>query len=513
MVYVPVLGIDLGTTYSAAAIVGDAGNPEILPNSSGERLTPSAVFFDDGSIIVGQVARDMYVDNPDNVILFIKRQMGNPSWFFDYQGQRFSPSDISALILKKIREDASASLGQDVTHAVVTVPAYFDDDRRRLTRAAGEIAGLQVPHLVNEPTAAAVAFGAVKAMSDETILVYDLGGGTFDITIMKVEGKQFRVLATDGDHQLGGKDFDDAILRYASQKLAEELGYDPTTDPLLASDLRTKAEKAKRELTERNKTAFMIRTDMKQLKIELTRIEFTNLIASRIDTTLSLLRTTLKSASISPAQIDRVLLVGGSTRIPAVRERLKEFFGADPDSSVNPDEAVALGAAIIAAREQIEREPTVMPKPVTERFGGLQVKDVVSHSLGIEASVPGTTRKVNSILIPRNSPLPKEESRDFVTDTPGQTGFRIKVYQGEFQDPALCKPIGEFTLTGLPPGRPAGHKVRITLEVGVDGVINVTAVDISSGVQAKREVRYEVGQVDERQVSAKALWMKSQKVE
>lgn len=513
MAYTPALGIDLGTTFSAVAVVSESGKPEILLNSSGERLTPSAVFFDNDSVVVGQVARDASADNPDNTVLFIKRQMGSAHWFFDYRGQRYSPVDISAFILKKLRDDAAASLGQEVNQAVITVPAYFDDDRRRLTRLAGEIAGLRVIRLINEPTAAAIAFGAEKSADGETILVYDLGGGTFDVTIMRLENQTFTVIATDGDHQLGGKDFDDAIIRFVTQQFSAQFGYDPTIDPLVASDLRARAEKAKRELTERSKTTCLIRSGDKNLRVELSRSDFSNLITGRIDTTISLLRTTLKSASLTPQQIDRILLVGGSTRIPLVRERLSDFFGKDVDTSVNPDEAVALGAAIVAAREKLGEEPASVPKPVANKFGGLQVRDVTSHSLGIEATVPGTSRKINSILIARNSPLPAEVSREFITDTPGQTGFRVKIYQGEFQDPALCKPIGEFTLTGLPPGRPAGQKVRVTLSCGVDGVINVTAVDIASGVQAKQDVRYEVGQADSQQVSAKALWMKAQKIE
>ena len=513
MAYIPALGIDLGTTFSAVAVVSNSGIPEILPNSSGERLTPSAVFFDGDSVVVGQVARDAYSDNPDNTVLFIKRQIGTSHWFYDHKGHRYSPVDISALILKKLRDDAAVSLNQEVNQAVITVPAYFDDDRRRLTRLAGEIAGLQVIRLINEPTAAAIAFGAEKAAEGETVLVYDLGGGTFDVTIMRIENQTFTVIATDGDHQLGGKDFDDAIIRFATQQFSAQYGYDPTTDPLAASDLRTRAEKAKRELTERSKTMILIRSVEKNFRVELSCTDFSNLIAGRIDTTISLLRTTLKNANLTPQQIDRILLVGGSTRIPGVRERLKAFFGRDVDTSVNPDEAVAIGASIVAAREKLDEEPTNTPQAVVDKFGGLQVRDVTSHSLGIEASVPGTSRKINSILIARNTPLPGEVSREFITDTPGQTGFLVKVYQGEFQDPTLCTSIGEFSLTGLPPGRPAGHKVRVTLSCGVDGVINVTAVDIASGVQAKREVQYEVGQVDSQQASAKALWMKSQKIE
>jgi len=513
MTYIPAIGIDLGTTYSAASVVGASGSPEILLNSSGERLTPSAVFFDDNTIVVGQVARDAYADNPDNTVILIKRQMGNEHWHFDHDGRRYSPVDISALILKKLRDDASVYLDQPVNHAVITVPAYFDDDRRRLTKLAGEIAGLNVLRLINEPTAAAIAFGAERSTTGETVLVYDLGGGTFDVTIMRVEDKSFDVIASDGHHQLGGKDFDDAILRFVSQRFSSEHGFDPTADPLTASDLRSRAEKAKRELSERLKTSLLIRAGGKTMKVELTRSDFNDLIKSSVDTTFSLLRTTLRSAHLAPHQIDRILLTGGSTRIPVVRERLQEFFNKAVDCSVNPDEAVALGAAIVAAREYAEQEPSETPPAVMAKVGGLQIRDVTSHSLGIEASIPGTTNKINSIVIPRNSPLPAEKSKEFLTDTPGQTAIRVTIYQGEFQDPKLCKEIGVFTLTGLPPGQPAGRKVRVKLSCSVDGVVNVMAEDIATGIRTETEAHYNIGQIEQGAVSAKALWLSGQRVE
>lgn len=500
------VGIDLGTTYSAAAVVNEHGQPELIPNAESERLTPSAVFFDDDSIVVGQIAKDAATTHPDQVVLFFKRQMGNPNWYFPYHQQRYSPVDFSAMVLKKVRQDAESYLGRPLPHAVITVPAYFDDARRRGTIAAGEIAGLNVLDLVNEPTAAAIAFGVGRSQQNETVMIYDLGGGTFDVTVMRIEGQEFRIIASDGDHQLGGKDFDDALIRFAVEQFIREHEFDPTVDPVDAGEIRTHAEKIKRELSKRSKTMLMIRSQGRSNRAEISREQFESLIKPKLDTTLTLVRSTLKDAGLTPDQIDRVLLIGGSTRVVAIRTMLGQFFGKETDGSVNPDEAVALGAALVAAKKVVEASPAVVAPPIIEKVGGLQITDVTSHSLGIEAFVPGTSQRINSILIPRNSPIPTEVAKEFVTTIPGQTAIKVALYQGEFQDPALCNPIGEFTLGGLPPNRPAGCKVRLTISCGTNGVVNVTALDIESGKQTTTTVSYKVGQSAE-QVSAKKRWL------
>lgn len=488
------VGIDLGTTFSSLAVVNGQGTAEIVPNAESERLTPSAVFFDEDAILVGQVAKDAAATTPDRVVMFVKRQMGNPHWYFPHGGRRYAASDVSAIILRKLKQDAERNLNRSLLYAVITVPAYFDDDRRRATKAAGELAGFKVLDLLNEPTAAAIAFGVDRSSHPETVMIYDLGGGTFDVTIMRVEGKNIRIIGTDGDHQLGGKDFDDAIMGFAVRAFQTEhrldSAADPTLDPVVAGELRAQAEKAKRELSKRNKTLFNLRAQGKTSRIEITREKFEELIKPKLETTLTLVRSTLRAAALQPQDIDRVLLIGGSSRIPAVARILEHFFGKEPDTSVNPDEAVAWGAALMAAHKLAEVAPEEVPERIIEKVGGLQITDVTSHSIGIEAFVPGTNRRINSILIPRNSPIPGEVSKEFITTLPGQTAIKVTVFQGEFQDPALCNPIGEFTLTGLPPGRPAGCKVRVTICCGTDGVVSVTALDIETGEQTRTEVSY-----------------------
>ncbi len=507
----PAVGIDLGTTYSSIAIVNGSGQPELIPNAESERLTASAILFDDETIVVGQMAKDALAVSPDKVVLFVKRQMGNPHWYYTYHGQKHTPADVSAIILKKLKQDAELYLNRPLPYVVITVPAYFDDARRRATISAGEIAGFHVLDLINEPTAAAIAFGVDRSSKAETVLVYDLGGGTFDATVMRVDGKDIRIIASDGDHQLGGKDFDDALMKFTVEQFVQEHKFDPTTDMSIAAELRERAEKAKCELSKRMKTLLILRAQGKDCRVSITREQFTGLIKPKLDTTLTLIRDVLRQAQLQPTDIDRVLLIGGSTRIPAVSDMLETFFGKLPDNSVNPDEAVALGAALMAAKKVVDVAADRVAPPIVDKVGGLQITDVTSHSLGIEAFVPGTQQRINTILIARNSPIPVEVSKEFVTTMSGQTGIQVMIYQGEFQDPELCNPVGEFVMTGLPPDRPAGRKVRVTVACGTNGVVNVTAVDIETGQQTTTQVSYKVGQSQE-QVSAKKRWLQSKPI-
>ena len=506
------VGIDLGTTYSAVALVNQNGTPEIIPNSKGERLTPSAVFFDDDSVVVGQIAKDASVSDPDRSILFVKRLMGNPNWFFEHDGQKLTPPDISALILAKIKKDTETELGENVPCAVITVPAYFDDARRRATITAGELAGFKVLGLINEPSAAAIAYGFDREIKEEIVLVYDLGGGTFDVTLLRVNDQKFEIIATDGEHQLGGKDFDDIIISYAVDKFKQENGFDPTTDLFAYQEIRKEAEKVKRELSTRSKSIIVIRSQGKNSRVEIDRITLERLIRPKLETSLYLVKDVLKQAHLDASQVDRIVLIGGSTRIPLVRTLLTEFFNKEPDCSINPDEAVAMGAALMAAKKVLDINPEDFTQSIQEKIGGLQITDVTSHSLGIEAFVPGTNKKINSILIPRNSPIPTEVSKEYITIIPGQTAIKITLYQGESDDPEYCNPIGDFVLTGLPLNRAPGCKVRITVTCGENGVVEVTAVDIESGIKMQRQVTYKVGESSEK-VSAKKKWMKVQKIE
>jgi len=505
------VGIDLGTTYSSVAVVNDSGQPEIIPNAESERLTPSAVLFEEDMIVVGQIAKDAMVTDPDRVVMFVKRQMGNNSWYFPYDLERHGPADISAMILTKMKRDAEQYLDRLLPYAVITVPAYFDDERRRATISAGEIAGFKVLGLLNEPTAAAIAFGVDRTKKPETILVYDLGGGTFDVTIMKVDGDDISIVATDGDHQIGGKDFDDAIIKYAVEHFKNEHDFDPTTDPYVAGELRSAAENAKRQLSKRRRTMMMLRAEGKSTRIEIDQDTFTKLIMPKLNTTMTLVRSVLRDADLQPDQLDRVLLIGGSTRVLAVQAVLADYFGFDPDNSVNPDEAVALGAALMAAKKMAELAPEEVVEPIAQKVGGLQITDVTSHSLGIEAFIPNTQQRINSILIPRNSPIPTEVSKEFTTTETAQTAIKVIIYQGEFQDPKLCNPIGEFLLGGLPADRPPGRKVRVTVACTVDGVVKVSALDIETGRETTTEVSYRNQQTPEK-VSAKERWLRKKKV-
>lgn len=508
----PAVGIDLGTTYSSLAIVEAHGKPVVVPNSADERLTPSAVFFDDDTIVVGQMAKDHALTDPGRVVQFVKRQIGNDAWHFDYKQKRHSAADVSAMILAKLKKDAEQYLNRSLPYAVITVPAYFDDVRRRAVNDAGQIAGFRVLGLINEPTAAAIAFGTEHRDKSETVLVYDLGGGTFDVTIMRVENQQIQIIATAGDHQLGGKDFDDAIIRHAVQQFSAKHGTDPTSDPHAAADLRQRAEKAKQELSRRTKTSILVRADGGMVQADISRELFESLIKPKLDRTLGLVRSVLAEAKLQRTDVNRVLLIGGSTRIPAVRSLLNDFFGFAPDTSVNPEEAVCLGAALMAARKVAEIAPEEVEDSIIENVGPLQITDVTSHSLGIEAMVPGTQQRINAILIPRNSPIPAEVSKEFLTTLPDQRAIKVVVYQGEFQDPRLCNPVGEFILGGLPPNRPVGRKVRVTVSCGGDGTVNVTATDIETGKEATKQVNYASGQSAE-QVSAAQQWLSGTPIE
>jgi len=510
---VSAVGIDLGTTFSSVTFVNEKGELENITNAEGSDFTPSVVFFDGDISVVGEIAKENVEEYPDKVVMFIKREMGNSHWFFKHKDTRLTPIDISALILKKLKKDAESFLAHEISHAVITVPAYFDDERRRAVITAGEMAGFQVLQLLNEPTAAAIAFGVEKSSKDETVLVYDLGGGTCDVTLMRVEdkGKKITIIASDGEHQLGGKDFDDAIMRIGCEQFSNEYGLDPSSDPHELQQIRTDAEKLKIQLSSREKAAMLVRAHGNRSNVMITREMFEGAIKPKLDTTLALIRSVLRSSKMKPEEIDRILLVGGSTRIPYIRRLLEDFFKKDVDCSIDPDKAVSMGAAIMAAKKIIEIAPETQKPAFAEKFGGLQITDVISHSIGIEA-FDKNNRKINSILIRRNSPLPVEVAKEFVTTAAGQTAIKVTVYQGEFPDPTQCNPIGDFILSGLPPERPAGRKVRVSVTCTGNGVAELSAKDIESGIETQTQINYCAGESQEK-ISAKKLWLKSQKVE
>lgn len=479
------IGIDLGTTMSAMAIVDDHGQPQMIHNNKGETLTPSAILFRGDERVVGQPARNSAVARPNQVAMFIKREMNNEDYVFHGEdGHAYPPEELSALILSKLKQDAEAALGIEVRQAVVTVPAYFVDLDRNRTRVAGEIAGLEVIDIINEPTAAAIAYGLTVAREDATILVYDLGGGTFDVTVMAIESGDLRVLATGGNRYLGGTDFDEALARDFAERFKAEHGVDPLDDPRFYQDFRDKAEKAKIDLSDTGETYVNLSAGQ-FLDFELRRSDFEGLIAHYIDQTQALTEEVLHDAGVTPQQIDRILLVGGSTRIPAVQRMVRDLLGAEPETGLNPDEAVAIGAAVYAANERgvAVRDATGKVRPPAT------LTNVTAHSLGIVVDDDGTPR--NSRLIDKNSPIPARGEDTYSTVEDNQNSVRIVILQGEHDDPEDCIKVGDAgVLTGIPPQPRGVPQILVTLEYDKSGIVHVYARDTGSGRELRATIEY-----------------------
>jgi molecular chaperone DnaK len=482
-----IVGIDLGTTFSAIAYVNAYGKPEVIPNREGDRTTPSVIFFEpDGTPIVGKEARHQALVDPRRAVRFIKREMGNPSFRFNVNGQDYFPEDLSALILKKLKADAEAYLGKPVKKAVISVPAYFKDAQRECTRQAGKIAGLVVIRIINEPTAAALAYGLDKAEGNQTILVYDFGGGTFDVTVMRVEGQRFTILATDGDSHLGGKDIDERLVDYFAEEFMRAYWMDLRQEPHTLQDLWDKAEIAKKDLSFRNQLAVTLATGDKALRVDIDRELFDELTHDLIARTEACMQRVIQSAGLTWDQIDTILLAGGSSRIPAVKEMIKRVTGKDAARNMNPDECVAMGAAIQAVVSMMEKGEQESP---LEGAADIVVQDVASHSLGVKALSSDKTRYVNSIIIPKHTPIPCERTRTYVTGEDNQPRVEIEVLQGEDEDPNSpnVQLIGKAGLRNLPPHKAGELVIEITLRYDADGVIEVVAKELKSG-QKTREV-------------------------
>lgn len=465
------VGIDLGTTYSAIAIVGPNGRPEILANRDGERTTPSVAFFqDDGSVLIGTMAKRSAAVAPLDVVDFVKRQMGNPDWKFDTtNGRQLSPEEVSALILKRLKEDAELYLGDgEVTDAVITVPAYFDDAKRRATRDAGKIAGLNVLRVLNEPTAAALAYGA-EAQQDGTILVFDLGGGTFDVTVMRIKGDVYDVIATDGLHELGGKDWDDRLMGWLNDEFQNQGGPDLTESFESEAGLRDRAEAAKRTLSQAPSTKVVLGAGGVTKTVTVTREEFENLTADLLNQARDMTISLVEETGLGWENIDHVLLVGGSIKMPMVARMLEDIAGKPPLRSGNPDELVALGAGIQAAVES-PRPDTPSPKIV--------VRDVTSQGLGVLANDRATSQTRNFILIPRNTKIPAKAADVFETVGDGQTELRVIVTQGDDDDPSFVKQIGEQALT-IPP-YPKGAPIKLEFAYDIDQTVSIAVFDLTS---------------------------------
>ena len=461
------IGIDLGTTNSCVAVM-EGGEATVIPNAEGGRTTPSVVAFTkDGERLVGQVAKRQAITNPDNTITSIKRLMGSDKKV-TAGGKEFSPQEISAMILQKLKMDAEAYLGEPVTHAVITVPAYFNDSQRQATKDAGKIAGLEVQRIINEPTAASLAYGMDKD-SDQKIMVYDLGGGTFDVSILELGDGIFEVLATCGNNRLGGDDFDERIINYLAEEFKKENGIDLKADKMALQRLKEAAEKAKIELsgvTTSNINLPFITADAsgpKHLDMTLTRAKFDELTHDLVEATMEPTRKALADANLSPSDIDKVLLVGGSSRIPAVQEAVKKITGKEPHKGINPDECVAIGAAIQAG-------------VLTGDVSGIVLLDVTPLSLGLE-----TLGGVFTKLIDRNTTIPAKKSQIFSTAADGQTSVEIHVLQGEREMAADNKTLGKFQLTGIPAAPRGVPQIEVTFDIDANGIVHVSAKDLGSG--------------------------------
>lgn len=477
-----IIGIDLGTTNSCVAVL-EGGEPKVIPNPEGNRTTPSVVAFKNGERQVGEVAKRQSITNP-NTIMSIKRHMGT-SHTVEIEGKKYTPQEVSAIILQYLKSYAEDYLGESVTKAVITVPAYFNDAERQATKDAGKVAGLEVERIINEPTAAALAYGLDKMDEDQTILVYDLGGGTFDVSILELGDGVFEVKATAGDNRLGGDDFDQVIIDYLVEQFKKENGIDLSKDKMAAQRLKDAAEKAKKDLSGVSSTQISLpfitagEAGPLHLEVSMTRAKFDELSENLVERTMGPTRQALRDAGLNPSEIDKVILVGGSTRIPAVQEAIKKEIGKEPHKGVNPDEVVAMGAAI---------QGGVISGDVKD----VVLLDVTPLSLGIE-----TMGGVFTKLIDRNTTIPTSKSQVFSTAADNQTAVDIHVLQGERPMAADNKTLGRFQLTDIPPAPRGIPQIEVSFDIDKNGIVNVRAKDLGTNKEQAITIKSSTGLSDE----------------
>jgi molecular chaperone DnaK len=485
----PAIGIDLGTTYSVVSRLDDVGRPQTLSNAEGDKLTPSVVLLDGTDVVVGKEAVKAMGTDMDRVAECAKRDMGQRMFHKSLGGRQYPPEALEAWVLNKLRIDAQQLVGP-FQKVVITVPAYFDEVRRKATQDAGYMAGFDVMDIINEPTAAAVAFGFQEGFlttkgesrSRRKILVYDLGGGTFDVTVMEIGGREFRALATDGDVRLGGRDWDQRLVDFAAEAFIRQHGVDPRDDLNFIGRLWRECEEAKRTLSARNKAYIVCEYHGQTIRQEVTREMFEEMTLDLLDRTAFTTRQTLQVAGLQWKDIERILLVGGSTRMPAVGNMLKELSGMEPDRSVSPDEAVSHGAALHA-------------RLLLDRFEGrtpqFRIKNVNSHSLGVAATDPKTSRKRNAILIPRNTPLPAASKRVFKPQKESQRSILVQIVEGESASPDDCSQIGRCSVRDLPRDLKAKTPIEVRFRYLENGRLTVTVRVAGSDKQLKHEIMRE----------------------
>ena len=508
-----ILGIDLGTTNSAVAVLNAHGVAEMIPNREGEYTTPSVVFFDGETPVVGSTAKHSAVLEPLNVVQSVKRHMGNSAWaFVTESGTSYSAEEISAMILRRLKEDAEAVSGETFTHAVITVPAYFSDAQRRATKDAGRIAGLEVPRIINEPTAAALAYG-LEASGVGKVMVYDLGGGTFDVTILDITPAALTVLATGGDRNLGGFDWDNRIMSWINDRFIEAGGTSLLDDPRATQDLRDRCELAKRTLSQMSAAKVVVSEHGLNRTISLTLEQFDEITRDLLERTGVVVEGVLQDAGLTWASISKVLLVGGSTRMKAVPALIQRMTGIKPSRELHPDEVVALGAALQAGKlaiELAETNPRLLKLPAAQiNLVEIEIADVTAHSMGMLAANPDTNQMLNWIVLKKNTRVPCSATEDFFTKVEAQTHLLARITQGEGDDPRYVRIIGEATLK-LPFTRPRGTRFCVEVSYDVDGLMHATFTDPATGLQfgnvnIDRSDNLSTGAVDEKRVRLEGM--------